>query len=325
MRILAALLLCACRAVVQAPDDLSDASMPGDMAYYDLTHDIQPPDLRCSTIGPEDCSNGCDDDRNGYTDADDPACTPQVLGTFLGGSPDGLDRLLFFSTPLARTLDKNPVADSNFAEFDKRFSTMAYALSEGGSAALHLITMSPSGTGTVVDKPLGFAARDLCIFNNELIILQRSNGTTTPSAIHRRPPDGGADFPDGGIISLGITDLVTACASDGARLYVAVHDITGNPSRFRVFDDRFVEGTALAIPGGLNALNLDRCLDFAWTKNGFFGLFVDSGSYAQPLNDVKMNTTQVYPFSPGGDGGLGTPYTLDPDGGALHGIGTFRP
>ena len=42
-------------------------------------------DLGCP-VGPEVCGNGCDDDCNGYTDDDDPACTSQLLVTLALGS-----------------------------------------------------------------------------------------------------------------------------------------------------------------------------------------------------------------------------------------------
>ena len=74
--------LCAvagCRATAEGPPDLAADMATGggdDLAGEDLAT----ADMDCA-VGPEVCGNGCDDDRNGYTDADDPACTSQMLVT----------------------------------------------------------------------------------------------------------------------------------------------------------------------------------------------------------------------------------------------------
>ena len=65
-------------------------------------------DLACCAGGPEVCGNGCDDDRNGYIDDDDPACTTQILVTLSLGTP-ALWRLILEPTPHVVVLDGNPV------------------------------------------------------------------------------------------------------------------------------------------------------------------------------------------------------------------------
>src|SRR5438128_2632015 len=94
--LLFALALCGCKPqVAEQPDsavhDLAASDGSGDdLAAADLTPGD---DLSCPMSAVEICGNGCDDDRNGYFDDDDPACTPQLLATWQGGSPT-LQRLL---------------------------------------------------------------------------------------------------------------------------------------------------------------------------------------------------------------------------------------
>ena len=308
----------ACRAEVTGAADLSglDLAVEMDLAAPDLSPPIElgPPDLLCSApVGPENCSNGCDDDHNGYIDDDDPACTAQILATTAGGTTS-LNRLLMGTSLLTRTVDGNPVPANMFAIHIAGFSPSVYLLHENAPALLRTLTLSATGTGTNMDYfPTGWGtARDVCIFNNQLIIVQRGQGTSaTPSSL-RRLDKAGTDL---GTLSLG-APIATSCASDGVRLYVGEHDNLFNPSQFRVFDTALVEKTPIQLPSGLGPLNLDRTIDFAWTSRGFYGLFVDgSGS----LNDAMLNARQIFPFTM--DGGLGAPI----DAGVLHGIGTFQP
>src|SRR5258706_11672378 len=78
----AGVLAAGCRAVVTMnQEDGGDASADADLAYVGPDIAVTP-DLACSATGPEVCGNGCDDDRNGFTDDDDPVCTTQLLVTF---------------------------------------------------------------------------------------------------------------------------------------------------------------------------------------------------------------------------------------------------
>jgi hypothetical protein len=313
----------ACRAEVGVADggDEVDLAGGGDGPIVDLAPpaDLVGADLTCAAAsGPEQCANGCDDDGNGLVDADDPACTPQVIPTAQNppaGTP--LYRLLLGAGPEYKLLDENDIRPAAFAVRVRAFDPAVFIAREGNSRLLQKLTLSPTGTGTLTDYPLAFAARDVCVFGSDLIVLERGSSAAFPSRIHRFGPDG---VERGTSISLGAT-LVTACASDGTRLYVATHDLLGAPSEFRVFDASYAQVSTLNLPAGLKAWErtaetLDRCLDFAWTPTGgWYGLFVDAGG---SLNDALLSGDRLFRFD--FDGGV--PAALD--AGLLHGIGDFR-
>jgi hypothetical protein len=306
---------CGCKAQPNVPQP--DDAAPDDLAVVDFATDTANdgavdlgPDLACPP-GPEICNNGCDDDRNGYTDGDDPACTPQVLATFSAGSA-GLQRLLLGSPPSFATLDTNAVLPGSFAHYERSFAPYVYLVTEGSTRQLRRLSLAGNGgKGSFVDISLAFAARDVCVFNNELILVER-----IPATLHRFMADGMteiATFP------IGATTFATACASDGDHLYVATHDNIGNPSQFLILDKGYqqVAGSPVAMPDALVSQGMDRCLDFAWTQRAsqFYGLFVAS-NFAP---DAQLSADQIYPFA--FDGGIGDPI----DAGTLHGIGAFLP
>ena len=309
-----------CRAEVNLAPDLSgiDLSVVMDLSMPDLSPPIElgPPDLLCSApVGPEDCNNGCDDDHNGYTDADDPVCTPQLLITTQGGTPT-LNRLLLGTLLSTRVVDGNPTLPNVFAVHNRAFDVGIFVVHETSPALLRRLTLSSTGTGTYADNALTWSsARDVCVFNNELIVVQRGNGTVAVPSMLRRFDS--TAMTEQGTLSLGST-FATACATDGVRLYVAEHDSLFNPSQFRVFDTTLTEKTPVPLPAALTAgsLSLDRALDIAWTSRGWYGLFTDGST---SLNDSALNARQLYPFNM--DGGLGAPI----DAGVLHGIGSFQP
>lgn len=319
--LLGALTALGCRAQVIAPDAGPDLAAPTDLQSGDGGGDFAAPidlagaDLRCAgPLQPEVCDNGCDDDQNGYTDGDDPACTLQVLFTAPGaaGSPN-LQRLFLDGTPRTAVIDGNPVPAS-FAgvAYRRAFSPSIYLTKESSISKIRRIDPSGGASGTVSDFAPSWQSgvvRDVCTFNGELIAIQR-----VPATIHRFKPDGQTEI---GMIALGSNLYGTSCSSDGNRLYVSVHDTTGMPSVFVVLDKSYASVATIPIPDALLNNGLDRCLDFAFTQRGFFvGLFAASG--ASP-NDAALNATQVYPFA--FDGGVGAPI----DAGLLHGIGEFAP
>lgn len=303
-----------CRAQVAMPDagtpdqGVGDASVPGDGPV-----DLAGVDQTCAgPIVPEICNNGCDDDHNGYTDDDDPACTPQLLVTYQAGSPT-LDRLLLSPVPKTRVLDGNPLGGGWFADYQRAFAPAVFLARESSPGTIRRLVLVPDGgVGAVSDfhpNP-GYSARDACVFNGELIVVERA----ASSLLHRFQSDGKSEI---GTVPLGANLLATACASDGKLLYVAAHDTTGDPSQFLVFDSTFSQVATLALPAALLGQSLDRCLDFAWAgKFGFYGLFASSGG---SLSDATLSAGQLTPFA--FDGGVGAPI----DAGTIHGVGEFLP
>jgi hypothetical protein len=326
-RAVSALLVIAVGGCRAQPAAQGDFATPPDLAGADFTAagadlssgvDAPPPepDLSCPVLAYEICGNGCDDDRNGYTDDDDPACTPQVVATFQGGSSE-LDRLVLTPLPRRGFLDGNPVLSSAHATYSAAFARgVAFLALDGGSHQLQRLTLPPTGMGAgmLTTQVLGFSTRDACVFDGELIVVDAAG------YLHRLSADGvtvlgtvPVPSPSPGSM------LLSACASDGNNLYVAEHDLAGHQTQFEVLAKKtFLAQAVPAIksPKQLNDLGFDRCLDFAWTSRGFYGLFVQSGGV---LNDSALVATQVTPFAL--DGGVGPAV----DAGTLHGIGEFLP
>jgi hypothetical protein len=311
-----------CRAGVDGGDmtvpDMGDDSEGG--TPPDMLVDLFGADLLCTTVEPENCSNNCDDDKNGYMDDDDPVCTHQVVVTTMGSSVR-VRRLILDGTPRLLDLDGNVFPGNGSATFVRAFSPAIYLASDSGR--IQRIQVPDGGSGAFTTYytlangwPPG-APRDACIFNGELLILER-NPSVMASKLHRFNAD---IMMDKGTVTLP-AGFPTACSTDGDRLYVAIYDPLGGPSRFHVFDKTLtLTGSPIDIPPSLAAAGYDRVIGFAWSKKdqSFFGLFVKAmGS----TDDTKLNATQIHPF--GFDGGVGTPIDSPMDAG-LHGIGTFLP
>ncbi len=313
MRAAAALLLvCAvagCRATPAAPpaDMALDLSMGGGGDFGG--DDLAMPDMACA-VGPEICGNGCDDDRNGYTDADDPACTSQMLVTLSMGSPARW-RLGLEPTPHTVVLDGNPITTNGaMATYNAAFAPAAFLAFDSGTKLLERL---PIGGGTATTKSTAYSTRDVCVFNGELLVVDpRSAG----SYLHRFKPDGATEL---GMVS--VPNVATACSSDGNLLYVVDHPVTG-PSQVDVFtkgaNGPVATTTTLAIPDELFSLGYDRIVDLAYIKKS--GLFValfdmSSTSVADSGLDGKLMATMAR------DGGFGAFI----DGGVWHGVGEFMP
>ncbi|HEY7955739.1 MAG TPA: hypothetical protein VII38_10625, partial [Polyangia bacterium] len=76
----AGLALAGCRAQVSMPDGGAELDLGApDLSGDDLGPvDLAGVDQTCAgPVVPEICDNGCDDDHNGFTDGDDPACAPE--------------------------------------------------------------------------------------------------------------------------------------------------------------------------------------------------------------------------------------------------------
>jgi hypothetical protein len=327
------MVLAGCRAQVGGPDDAGDMATDdmhvgddGDMGGVDLLSD----DGACSGApGPEICNNNCDDDRNGYIDGDDPACSTQLLVTTQTMSST-LSRLILDPMPHLATVDGNMVGNGGMAFLDHGFLPNTAFLVFTSGVSIRKLTLSPSGTGTASNytppAAMQFPTRDVCTFNNELIVLERGN----PSVLHRFMSDGQTPLGTVSInlpTDLGITTpLATSCASDGKLLYVSVHDtLPGTTSTFLAYDSNYqLVGNPSPMPAGIasygGAGSFDRCLDFAWSaKSGFWGVFVLSTDFSQPANDNTMSGGQLFPF--GMDGGSGAPV----DAGVFYGVGQFMP
>lgn len=297
-----------CRATPEAPPDLAvDMATGGDDLAGD---DLAMADMACP-VGPEVCGNGCDDDRNGYTDDDDPACTSQMLVTLAMGSP-ALWRLVLEPTPHTVVLDGNPISTNGaMATYTAAFANAAFVAFDSGTKRIDRI---PIGGGTITSHSTGsYSTRDACIFNGELLVVDpRSTG----SYLHRFMADGATEV---GMVS--VPNVATACSSDGNLLYVVDHPVTG-PSQVDVFTKGAAgpmpTTTVLAIPDELFSLGYDRIVDLAYIKKS--GLFValfdkSSTSVADSGLDGKLMATMA------ADGGFGAFI----DGGVWHGVGEFMP
>jgi hypothetical protein len=312
MRVAAALLLlCAvagCRATpVAPPDDMSvDMAIGGGGGGDDLGgDDLATADMACP-VGPEICGNGCDDDRNGYTDADDPACTTQMLVTMGAAGSSALWRMILEPQPHVVVLDGNPVGSSGMATYNRMFAQAAFISYDGASKHFDRV---PIGGGITSSTLTSYTSRDTCVFNGELIVVAQL--PTAPGYLHRFMPDGKTEIMPAATVA----EIPTACSSDGSFLYVSEHASTG-PSDIRVFaksaNGPVDTGTTLAIPDELVNNGYDRLVDLAYVKKSglFIGLFTTE---AGTEGDVMA------PFAL--DGGVG-PWI---DGGVWHGVGEFMP
>jgi hypothetical protein len=298
-----------CRATPQAPgDDLGvDLAVAGDDFGGD---DLATADLAMCPVGPEVCGNGCDDDGNGYTDDDDPACTTQMLVTLSMGSP-ALWRLILEPTPHVAVLDGNPViSNGGMATYNAAFAPAAFVAFDSDTK---LFDRVPIGGGTITQTATSYSMRDVCVFNGELIVLDQK--PAPPGFLHRFKPDGVTEI----MPTVSVPLMPTACSSDGNMLYVAGHPQIGD-SVIEVFgksaNGPVDTGTAIAMPAVLLSAGYTRIVDLVYVKKSgtFVGLFaVNTG------NDFALNGSVMAPFA--FDGGVGAFI----DGGIWHGVGEFLP
>jgi hypothetical protein len=295
-----------CRAqITMTSDDAADASADADLAY--VGPDIATvPDLACSTTGPEVCGNGCDDDRNGFADDDDPVCTTQLLVGYDVASGT-LDRLVLEPAPHVVAIDNHTEPANIFATLRASVGPDVYvAFPQAGMNTVRRIDRVDGGMS---DQIVAYNSRAVCTFGSELIVVERN----LPSQLHRLMRDGKTEI---GTVPLGATNLATSCASDGNKLYVAVHDTSLNPSQILVFDSTYTQGAPIPLPPSLAAGGYTRLLAFAWTRRAglFYGLFSSS-----PILSDTQTATQLIPFAL--DGAAGAPV----DAGTYASVGEFVP
>lgn len=295
-----------CRATpgVSGEDLAVDLGAGGDDLGGD---DLAVADLGCP-VGPEVCGNGCDDDRNGYTDADDPACTTQMLVTLQLGSPS-LSRLVLEPTPHLVVLDGNPIGSGAMAAYNGAFAPAAFVAFDSGTKQLWRV---PFGGGTTTMTSTLYSTRDACVFNGELIVVDPRSGG---SFLHRFLPDGKTEL---GVVP--VANIATACSSDGTRLYVARHATVGN-SELAVFaksgSGPVDTGVVVAVPDALATAGYGRIVDLAYVKRS--GLFIGLFSTDLASADSSLDGQLMAPFAL--DGGVGAFI----DGGVWHGVGEFLP
>ena len=288
-------------------DDLAvdDLGVGDDLAGADFSV----ADMACP-VGPEVCGNGCDDDRNGYTDDQDPACTSQMLVTVQLGTP-ALWRLVLDPTPHVVVLDGNPIAGGSNATFSGAFAPAAF-VANNGSRELDRV---PIGGGTITSTTTSYGQRDTCVFNGELIVVEQKNFGTGAGALHRFKPDGATELG-----TVPVVDLATACSSDGNLLYVA-HHASGGPSSIRVYakgaSGPMDTTTDIAVPDALQNGGYARIVDLVYVKKG--GVFIGLFSTDLATADSSLDGEVMAPF--GFDGGVGGFI----DGGVWHGVGEFLP
>jgi len=296
-----------CRATPAAPTDMAlDLAGVEDFAVG-VGDDLATADMACP-VGPEICNNGCDDDRNGYTDADDPACTSQMLVTLALGSPN-LSRLILEPTPHTVVLDGNPVLGGGMATHNAAFAAAAFLSFDAGSKR---IERRPLGGGAITVASPVYSTRDVCVFNGELIVVQP---LSAGSYLHRFSADGATELG-----KVAVSGIASACSSDGKLLYVARYP-PGSHSEIAVYQKSaggpVDTGTVIAMPDALLNAGYDRLIDLVYVKKGgiFVGLFAVGGATADSALDGQV----MAPFA--FDGGV-RPFI---DGGVWHGVGEFLP
>jgi hypothetical protein len=293
-----------------APRAADQAVAPGDdLAVAD--------DMAMCPVGPEICNNGCDDDRNGYTDGDDPACTTQMLVTLalppMTMPEPSLQRLLLGAVPRVAILDGNPIPAGGMSALNRAFSSSAYVVVDGNTQLIRRLALD----GGYVDNTSGPYARDVCIFNGELIVVQAYVANPPPGGgwLHRFKADAQTEI----LPPIRVPGHLSACTSDGVNLYVSRYNTSseivvltpGDPSIGPVL-------TSIVLP--MPTLPCcDRLIDFTYVpRTGLFiGLFA-AGNQGK-IADNTLDSAVMAPFWL--DGGLGPPI----DAGSFHGVGEFRP
>jgi hypothetical protein len=279
-------------------------------------------DMECAVQGPELCNNNCDDDRNGYVDGQDPACTGgQVLVTLAINPPmttTGLFRWLFWPMPNLQILDGNPTGPGAMATYDRKFSSSAYLALDDGSRALKRLTLDG---GVILSPTPGYAIRDVCIFRNELIVVEPGG------MLHRFKADAVTELPS----PVAVNGTLSACSSDGTNLYVS-RSIGGGTSEIVIITpDEFAKGdtsmsTVRALPDSVvngfccdSCVACDRLIDLAYVPQSglFVGLFADSVLGTKADDQLDSNVVTMFAL----DGGVTGPI----DFGSYHGVGEFRP
>jgi len=301
-----------CRATPAVPSD----DMAVDMAMTlgdDLSAaDLATPDLAMCPVGPEVCGNGCDDDRNGYSDGDDPACTSQMLATFAvnpsHSAAPALWRLGLEPTPHVDVLDGHPVPSGGMATFNRAFAPATYLAFDSSG----MIEVRALDGGVYDNANPGFATRDVCIFNGELIVVELAGN------LHRFKSDAKTEIlPEVTVKGY----ILSACASDGDALYVARRPVVATTSEIAVYgkgpNGPVDTGIVIPLPDALVSAGYDHIVDFAYIKKSgvFIGLFATYSGTPDNMLDGEV----MAPF--GRDGSVG-PFI---DGGIWHGVGEFLP
>jgi hypothetical protein len=288
-----------CRAV--AMTSYEDMATQPDLAHIqDFSTDDIGPDMACAP-GPEICNDGCDNDGNGYIDADDPACTPTLVAG--QGAGNAVLWSLGANNRFSPFLSIGPW-NGNATYRHDIVPGEAWVSDDVPSRLVHRLKIS-DGTETWSRKDI--QVRDVCFAGGATILVEPG---ATSGNLHLLKPDGS----DAKMVPIA-AGAPAACASDGKMLYVPIHN--GNArSVFLVFDAQLNQVAMIPMPASLTE---DRCLDLAWTSNGFYGLFAVSGGQF----DFMLSTTQAYPFAM--DGGVGAPIPVPGDGGMVHSLGEFVP
>ena len=289
------------------------------VAPADLLQDDAGPDMFVCPPGAEICNDGCDNDGNGYKDADDPACTPQMLVTYTStgdpatGTPM-LWRLVLDNPPRVEEFDLNPVQPFAMANYNKAFSALTFVVYASGELDTLL---AGSGLAPILTTPT-FRPRDLCTFNDELIVLE-PRSTPLTSTLHRMKADGVTEI----LPAVTMAGVASACASDGDQLYVAFYQIPTH-SFIEVFTKGGANGpvdtgNAISMPQSIVDSCCDRLLDFAYIKKGgmFIGLFANGEGGS--IGDQLLSGSLMAPFA--FDGGVGPSI----DAGVWSGVGEFLP
>jgi hypothetical protein len=318
--------VCGCPAKPELPPGPDLSEPPPDMV---MMMEPPPPDLATGpdmsmcAQGPEICDNQCDDDRNGYSDGNDPACTGgQVLVTLALSAPTTapLYRWLFWPVPSLVVLDGNPTGAGAMATFNRKFSPWAYIGADGNSKVLRRLTLD----GGLYETPnVGFQIRDVCIFNGELIVVEPIADMAPGGRLHRFKADATTEI----MPPVSVDGTLSACASDGTNLYVSRYSAL-DPSQIVVitqaeFAKRDTSTSAvIEFPAGVaqtGCSTCDRLIDFAYVPASglFVALFADGNLGSLPDNQLDSELVTMFAL----DGGIGPPI----DFGSYHGVGEFIP
>ena len=294
-----------------------DAAVPDDVAVVDapLAEDVAPPeDLAAPPdLTPTDtcvaepvetlCGDGCDNDGDGWADADDPDCVTAFLVT--REPADGILRWRIGESDVAAlhagTDVQRPALDL------AQVGAYGFAIKPGFPPGRGLYRFDPlpdPAPGPENASPITYQASDVCLLGGLIIVGERGAATVHAYAATDLAIDLGPVTLAGGILTRG-------CASDGTDAYVVLAPATG-PDEIVRLSSSLAETARLPLPSGLDAQKT-RLLDLAYDRRTalFYGLFVAAG---------EPNTAAVTPFTMGG--AVGAPVTAPF---ALTNLGAYAP
>jgi hypothetical protein len=282
-----------------------DAAPADDVAVPD---DVAPPDLApvdaCAAEAVEtSCGDGCDNDGDGWADADDPDCVTAFLLT-----REPADGILRWRIGDSDVVPLHVGTDVQHPALDlAQVGAFGFAVKPGFPPGRGLYRFDPRpdpAPGPENASPIAYQASDVCLLGGVVVVAERA----APKVHAYAATDLATDL---GPVTLSGGTLTRGCASDGTAVYVVLAPAAG-PDEIVQLSAGLAEIARVPLPSGLD-VQKTRLLDLAYDRRTalFYGLFTTAG---------EPNTAEVTPFAMGGAAGASVVAPF-----ALTNLGTYAP